>query len=95
MPIYSAAYLVGGVSGHPVCRGVDGTVWSVDHNVAAGVVFDTEASPGVGLVGPGVDVKPATKDINISLLVMQTPGLSQCIICTLNCPVLADEVSEV
>ena len=66
MPIYSSTpYLVGGVAGDSVCRGVDGTVWSVDDNVAAGVVFDAEASPGVCLISPGVDVKPATKITNL------------------------------
>ena len=92
--ILLSAYLVGWVPAHPVCRGADGTVGSVDDYVAAGVVFHTETSPGVGLISPGVDVEPATKITNISFLVMQTPGLSRCIICTLNCPVLADEVSE-
>ena len=68
MPIYSStAYLVGGVAGDSVCRGVDGTVWSVDDNVAAGVVFHTEPPPGVCLVSPGVDVKPAT-NISLSLI---------------------------
>ena len=65
MPIYSSAYLVCRVAAHSVCRGVDGTVWSVDDNVAAGVVFQTEASPGVCLVSPGVDVKPATNITNL------------------------------
>ena len=65
MPIYSSAYLVCRVAGHSVCRGADGTVWSVDDNVAAGVVFDTEPSPGVCLVSPGVDVKPATNITNL------------------------------
>ena len=64
MPIYSSAYLVGRVAAHSVCRGVDGTVGSVDDYVAAGVVFDTETSPGVRLVSSGVDVKPAIKIIN-------------------------------
>ena len=59
MPIYSSTpYLVGGVAGDSVCRGVDGTVWSVDDNVAAGVVFHTETSPRVCLISPGVDVEP-------------------------------------
>ena len=58
------SYLVGRVSAHPVCRGLDGTVGSVDDYVAAGVVFDTETSPGVRLVCSGVDVKPAIKIIN-------------------------------
>ena len=53
--------LVWRISAHTVGWGLDGPVGSVDDGVAPGEILDAEASPGVCLVCPGVDVEPAVQ----------------------------------
>ena len=50
-------YLIWGISVHSVGWRLDSSIWSVDNDIAASVVFDTVASSGVWLVSSGVNIQ--------------------------------------
>ena len=71
--------LVWRISAHTVGWGLDGPVGSVDDGVAPGEILDAEASPGVCLVCPGVDVEPAVQTrYTVSCSLYQAGPLHYC-----------------